>query len=149
ELSRTADLIEDEIIEQYLDQELDPLERTRMKYFLRPAARREKLDLARLLKHGLESLPAMDDPVVPEDPVPPPHERTFLAWPRNYGALAATCLFTVSTVYFGLALREANIKIAGLTAQVQKLNNSQTPPVYLAMINGVMRGHAKLPHIVI
>jgi len=55
ELSQTAGLIEDEIIEQYLDEDLDERDKGAVEsHFLRPPAHREKLRFARLLRHHLE-----------------------------------------------------------------------------------------------
>src|SRR6478752_4605262 len=84
ELSRAADLIEDEIIEQYLDQELDARERKAVKtHFLRPPARRQKLDFARLLRHRFESTASSNSSVAPEPSLPPP-AGSFFAFVRSY-----------------------------------------------------------------
>jgi hypothetical protein len=142
ELSRMADLIEDEIIEQYLDQKLDAREREAFgAHFLRPPARRQKLDFARLLRHRLQS------PATP-DPLPPPSGK-FFAFVRSYCALAAAVVFGGSSVYLGVALHEAEVTITSLTAQVQKPGDSQTPPIPLSIQNGVTRGHGSLPQIVV
>jgi len=55
ELSQTAGLIEDEIIEQYLDGDLDERDKRAVEgHFLRPPAHRKKLRFARLLRHHFE-----------------------------------------------------------------------------------------------
>src|ERR1051326_8135013 len=73
ELSGMADLIEDEIIEQYLDQKLDAREREAFgSHFLRPPSRRQKLDCARLLRHRLQSPVTPDPPAAHVSPAPTP-----------------------------------------------------------------------------
>jgi hypothetical protein len=150
ELSRTADLIEDMIIEQYLDQELDAREGKAFEnHFLRPPARRQKLDFARLLKHRLEP-PAPSDRFTAREPsVPlPPRPANFVVFVRRYGALAAAVVFCASSLYLGLALQKAKVQISELTEQVQKPEDSHTP-VPLSMNYGVKRGHGQLHQIVI
>src|SRR5215467_912961 len=72
DMSEMADLIEDELIEQYLDGTLDTAERADVeKYFLRPSERRERLQFARLLRDRLQT---SQSDVVPlsHDISPPP-----------------------------------------------------------------------------
>src|SRR5580704_15912 len=116
ELSRTADLIEDVMIEQYLDQELDAREGKAFEnHFLRPPARRQKLDLARLLRHRFE-LPASSDRFTAREPsVPPPlppRPANFFVFVRRYGALAAVVVFCASSLYMALALHRATYQIS-------------------------------------
>jgi len=146
ELSRTADLIEDEIIEQYLDHELGAREQKAVEtYFLRPPAHRQKLYFARLLRHRLQS-PATPDPrVIHISPVLS-HPGNFV---RSYGALAAVVVFGMSSLYLGVALKKAHLEIRSLEEQVQKQNDSRTPPVLFPMKYGVARGHGSLPHMVV
>ncbi len=60
ELSEIVDSVEDEIIEDYLDDAVSPADREAIQeYFLRPAERREKLQLARLLRHHFEAHPSV------------------------------------------------------------------------------------------
>lgn len=149
QLSRTADLIEDEIIEQYLNLELDAHDQKAVEtHFLRPPAHRQKLDFARLLRHRLRS-PVTPDPSVAHVSPEPPPSRKFFAFVRGYGALAAAVVFGGSSVYLGVALREAQVTITTLTAQFQKPGGSQTPPIPLSIKNGVTRGHGALPQIVV
>jgi len=98
ELSQTAGLIEDEIIEQYLDGDLDERDKRAVEgHFLRPPAHRKKLRFARMLRHHFEHGSAGSGTVgdgVLVSRVPP---RSL--W--NYGAalaavpLAAVCLYLV------------------------------------------------------
>jgi hypothetical protein len=149
ELSRTADLIEDEIIEQYLDQELDAHDRKAVEtHFLRPPAHRHKLDFARLLRHRFESPVSSNSSAAPEPPVPPP-AGNFFAFMRSYGALAGALVFGSSSLYLGVALQKATVQIHVLTAQVQRREDSQTSPVVLSMNYGVKRGQGQLRKIVI
>jgi hypothetical protein len=56
ELSEIVDSIEDEIIEDYLDDTVVPTDRRAIEeYFLRPAERRQKLHLARLLRNHFQA----------------------------------------------------------------------------------------------
>lgn len=149
ELSRMADLIEDEIIEQYLDQGLDAREREVFAdHFLRPPAHRQKLDFARLLRHRLQSPAAPDPSGAHVSPVPPP-SGNFFAFVRSYGALAAAFVFGASSLYLGVALNVAHREILSLEAQFQKPEDSQTPSIPLSIRNGVTRGHGSLPQIVV
>jgi hypothetical protein len=59
ELSETVDLIEEELIEDYLDNTLSAEDRKAAEeYFLRPPERREKLLLARRLRNHFDTKPA-------------------------------------------------------------------------------------------
>src|SRR5579862_338884 len=72
DMSEMTDLIEDEIIEQYLDGTLDTTDKSDVeKYFLRPAERRERLQFARLLRDRLHtSQPDVVPPLQDVGPVP-------------------------------------------------------------------------------
>ncbi|HEY2116867.1 MAG TPA: hypothetical protein VGJ51_17350 [Candidatus Angelobacter sp.] len=150
ELSRTAGLIEDEIIKQYLDQELDPRERKAVEaHFLRPPDHRQKLDFARLLRHRLESSAASDRSVASESQAPlPPSHGNFSALVRSYGALAAAGVLGALSLYLGVALQEARFQIRSLTSLAAR-NDSQTSPLALNIQYGVTRGHSQLPQIAV
>src|SRR5215475_5768152 len=70
ELSELVDVIEDEIIEEYLEGQLEPADRQAIeKHFLRPPERREKLRLARILHRGLKL--KADDAAANQEKEPP------------------------------------------------------------------------------
>src|SRR5262249_30935173 len=128
ELSQTADLIEDEIIEQYLDGDLDDRDKRAVEsHFLRPPAHREKLRFARLLRHHFELESHVPEPVpaiVPSPRVPP---HSF--W--NYGGAMAAGLLAVVSLYLGVAQRglkkdvaESHKAQAVLQAQLNKERES-------------------------
>jgi hypothetical protein len=102
ELSQTADLIEDEIIEQYLDGDLGEGDQKAVEtHFLRPPAHREKLRFARLLRHRFElgspdAQTARGKVLLPR--VPPPY-----SW--RYGGAVAAVLLAVMSVYLTMAHR--------------------------------------------
>jgi anti-sigma factor RsiW len=151
ELSRTADLIEDEIIEQYLDEELDARTRKAVEtHFLRPPAHRQKLDFARLLRRRFESPGPSNLSAARESsaPLPPPPGSLF-ALVRSYGPLVAAAVFGASSLYLGVVLQEANFQIRSLKEQVQKQNDSQTPSISLSIKHGLTRGHSSLPQIAV
>ena len=98
ELSQTAGLIEDEIIEQYLDGDLDERDKRAVEgHFLRPPAHRKKLRFARMLRHHFEHGSAGSGTV--GDGVLVSRVPLRSLW--NYGAalaavpLAAVCLYLV------------------------------------------------------
>ena len=141
ELSRTADLIEDEIIEQYLDQELEPRERKAVEtHFLLPAARREKLDFVRLLRHRIESH-------IPGPSVPVP--RTFPAWLRHYSVPVTATICLLPVAYLAPALYQARIENKALAAKIQATSNLPIASIQFPLKYGVTRGHNSLPQVVI
>ena len=101
ELSQTAGLVEDEIIEQYLDGDLDERDKRAVEgHFLRPPAHRKKLRFARMLRHHFEHLEHRSaGPETVRDAVLVSRVPPRPLW--NYGAalaavpLAAVCLYLV------------------------------------------------------
>ena len=70
ELSRMVDLVEDEILEEYLEGALSPADAQAVKeHFLRPQERKDKLQFVHLLQKHLEAHPP--EPVSPPEPLPP------------------------------------------------------------------------------
>src|SRR5215472_10803499 len=109
ELAQTAELIEDEIIEQYLDGDLDERDKRAVEtHFLRPPAHQDKLRFARLLRHHFAHEPALE-PVparVSPRPLPPPP----LLW--TYRGAAAAVLLGVLSIYLGLVNHDLKKKEA-------------------------------------
>jgi hypothetical protein len=118
ELSDLAELIEDEIIEEYLEGTLDPIEKDAVeRHFLRPAERREKLRSARLLTRHLAAEPQdrkNDSNDVLSSPVGPWNRRIA------YAAPAATLLLVVCLGYVVHLKRASNSEIAKLTNDLSK-----------------------------
>ncbi len=105
ELSQTADLIEDEILEQYLDGDLDERDKRAVEsHFLRPPAHREKLRFARLLRHHFELESPVAEPV-PAKLLPPPVPPRYV-W--TYGGAVAAGLLAVVSGY--LIVAQHNLK---------------------------------------
>ena len=102
EFARLIDLIEDEIIEEYVDGSLSPKDQQAVEtYFLRPPSRQKKLKFARMLRTQfyeeaeVESMPTS---------IPSPPHRTWLSW-ATAGALAAMFVVTTSLGIYTTKLR--------------------------------------------
>jgi hypothetical protein len=125
-LSETADLVEDEIIEDYLDGTLDERSRRAVEtHFLRPAAHREKLRFARLLKQHFDQerlVPASSAPL----PGWSPQSRTLLMG----GALGMILLSSLSAylmvAQIDLRKKVHEAKIAQDALQTQLIQERQS-----------------------
>lgn len=153
DMSEMADLIEDELIEQYLDGTLDTADRSDVeKYFLRPAERRERLQFARLLRdrfrtwqpdvvplrQDLRPSPSLSVPQ-PREPFasPPPRDSLF----RTYGQLTALVLLCVVSVTYICFLQKRQGRLeaalvqerdrAAMLEKQSLLLESRTVPLYL------------------
>jgi len=153
DMSEMADLIEDELIEQYLDGTLDTADEADVeKYFLRPAERRDRLQFARLLRDRLRSskpdvvplsqdvnsLSRMGVPQAGACFAPGVQRHSFF---RTYGQLTALVLLSIVNVIYlsSLQRREGRLEAALVqerdgAAILEKrllLLQSRTPPLYL------------------
>lgn len=109
EFAQTAELIEDEIIEQYLDGELDERDKRAVEtHFLRPPAHQDKLRFARLLRHHFAQKPAMEPAPDRVSPRPIPPARGL--W--TFGAAAAAVLLGASSIYLGWVNHDLKKKVA-------------------------------------
>src|SRR5215469_9405616 len=114
DMSEMADLIEDEIIEQYLDGTLDTSDKNDVeKYFLRPAKRRERLQFARMLRDRLRTyqpdiVPLSQDasplPSLSVAPFASSVRRDSLF--RRYGQLTALVLLCIVSVIYISSLQK-------------------------------------------
>lgn len=142
ELRETAELIEDEIIEQYLEKNLDQRDKKAVEtYFLRSLEHREKLWFAGLLHRRMAPVPALPNPVPAEQQVkqvgpvliPPVRVRRW----RFAGAFAATAaasaILSVSSTYFIFSKKLDDSQKAAAAAREQsaglqaKLDAGQQP----------------------
>ncbi len=102
EFSISVDVVEDEIIEEYLEGTLSPEDKRAVeRHFLRPIERQHKLRTARLFSRYLEAASPNEKNIVQ----PAPARRLFMAFQhgrkllpsfRTFAELAASALFTVS-----------------------------------------------------
>ncbi|HEV3041659.1 MAG TPA: hypothetical protein VHA33_28095 [Candidatus Angelobacter sp.] len=102
EFARLIDLIEDEIIEEYVDGSLTPKDQQAVEtYFLRPPSRQKKLKFARMLRTQFREETEVES--VPARTPLSPH-RTWLYW-TVAGALAAMFVITASLGIYTTKLR--------------------------------------------
>jgi hypothetical protein len=107
ELSQTVALIEGEIIEEYLDGDLDePNKKAVETYFLRPQEHRKKMQFARLLRHHF-ALGAAAQPM--QVPIRPPQigPHHFLL---RYGGAAAMIVLSVLCLFLSVSQRDLKKK---------------------------------------
>ena len=108
ELSEMVDLIEDEIVEEYLDGTLPPADKQAVEeYFLRPPERRKKLQFARVLRQYFDShseASAETDLPAPSPAKQPPGTAGVVTVPshaRTWAELAAVVVLSSSClIYF-------------------------------------------------
>jgi hypothetical protein len=167
EFSISVDVIEDEIIEEYLEGSLNSEEtRAVERHFLRPPERQRKLKTARLFSRYLES---ESRNVTTEQPAP---ARSLLkvfrdgwAFPsfRTCAEIAASAVFVISILTLSNQRRELDIarkqvgeqlsqerqRSAASNQQLQNALQSLQPAV--AMLNlfrpGLQRGKLELPEV--
>src|SRR4029077_933347 len=124
ELSELVDAVEDEILDEYLDDTMNPDDKDAVeKYFLLPPERQEKLQFVSLLRRRLEA--EGTGPVDP--PVAPPVEavnggamvlsRSHL---RTYIELAAVVVLSISCLVYVNNVRQG--LTAKITANEKKIN---------------------------
>src|SRR5262249_50935889 len=146
ELAQTADVIEDEIIEQYLDGDLGEGDKKAVEtHFLRPPAHREKLRFARLLRHHFElespSAETVREKALPR--VPPTYSWTY-AW--KYGGAVAAVLLAAVSVYWIMTQYHSKKEVAENPPQ-----HAVVPPsvVALELKPGIARGGNAVPTVTI
>ena len=122
EFSENLGVIEDEIIEEYLEGSLSPPDRQSVEmHFLQPPERQRKLQNARLLSHHLAAAARR----LPDPPAPYPSGFNF----KMYAEIAAAVLLTASVVYlfqsrrdFQATLRDSSQELAQERAHSASLN---------------------------
>jgi hypothetical protein len=163
DLSAMVESIEEEIIEDFLDEALDPADKDAVDgYFLRPPERKEKLRFARILRHHLErredSVKTRTDTfgsARPEgiDYRSPHFWRSHL---RNYGELAALVLIAVVGLIYISGIRKNQARLEAQLAQereqsatvVRETPLSQASMVALTLVSDRSRGDStQIPNI--
>lgn len=168
DFAELAGVIEDEIIEDYLDNALDPEDRGAVeKHFLRPPERQEKLRLARLVNRSLENMPAnaasATEGVFPVLQVSKPPSPVWRPSMRMWAELAACLLLAFSLVYAFKAhqeLQETRVRSGQqlnaergrsvqLERQLQDLRKVAEPTtVMLSLLQpGIRRGDDPVPTV--
>lgn len=167
DVAELTDLIEDEIIEQYLDGTLDAADKNDFeKYFLRPAERRERLQFARLLRerlhtpkaHGISPNPDVNTSARTDTSIAgafyaqsvPRH--SFL---KTYGQLAALVLICIASITYISSLQNKQGRLEASLVQERDraatlekqslLLQSRTPPLYLVANRD--RALAAIPYV--
>lgn len=155
DLAEWADLIEDEILEEYLEGTLNSSDRQAVEtHFLRPPERQEKLRRMRLLQRHLATI----------DQAPPKaHWHSHL---RQYAGAAAGMLAACAAVVWALDLRHGmqielarhqqelaheHQRSAALEQQIAQLRDLKQPPVVLLSLTeaGIPRKLENLPLVTI
>jgi hypothetical protein len=167
EFSVSVDVIEDEIIEQYLEDSLKSEDRRAVeRHFLRPPERQHKLRTARLVSRYLEG---ESRNVTTENPAPARRQFNVLrvGWAlpsfRTCAEIAASTVLVISILTLlnqrrelDIAIKQAGEKLsqerqrsAASNQQLQNAFQSLQPAV--AMLNlvrpGLQRGEAQLPEV--
>src|SRR4029077_8749547 len=124
DLSEMVEIIEEEIIEDFLDGTLDPADKDAVDgYFLRPPERKEKLRFARILRHHLE---LRDDLVntrkdtfgsAGSESIDHRSPHFWQSHLRNYGELAALVLIAVVGLIYISSIRKNQARLEAQLAQ--------------------------------
>ena len=158
EFSETVDLIEDEIIEDYLDGALNINDTQAVEeHFLRPKERQLKLRNARLLSHHLATASRNPEARYRKDNAQPSRATVtpIRSFPFRIGLeIAAAVLLIVSAVYLLRTRRELQIEVqrtAALSHQLAAvLDLAQPVTATLSLLEpGLRRGEEPLPELVI
>ena len=165
DLSELVELIEDEIIEDFLDGTLDPADKDAVDgYFLRSPERKEKLRFVRLLRHRFEQRQDLvntpretfDSANVPQarfDYRPANLGRSHF---RTYGELAALFVLTVAGLIYISGIRKNQAKIEAQLAHERERSAtvakealvSQASMVALTLVSDRSRGDStQIPNI--
>jgi hypothetical protein len=162
-----AGMIEDEIIEDYLENALDPEDRGAVeKHFLRPPERQEKLRFARLVNRSLENRAAVKTASATEGEFPvlqvsKPPSSVWRPSTRMWAELATCALLALSFAYAFKAhqeLQETRVqsgqqltaergRSVQLERQLQDLRKVAAPTtVMLSLLQpGIRRGDGHIP----
>lgn len=148
DLAELVELVEDEIIDEYLDGVLDPTDRKDVEgYFLRPPERKEKLRFARILRGYLNTRPhlTVNQAVIPWG--------TRL---RPYWSAAALILLAIisATYIFRIRQKEASLEAqlaeerAHVVAPASRIPQDELAVAVLTLTEGNTRGSGnRIEHI--
>jgi len=162
EFAETVDIVEDELIEEYIEGTLSPADKLAMqKHFLQPPERQHKLRIARSLsRHFATTTSRNDGPAT----VRSLDWAALQWWPRigMYGGIAAVVLLVISSTFliwqryqFQNELQEANQKLVNerehsklLSGQLEVARALAQPATVLSLLEpGISRGGAPLPQL--
>lgn len=116
--SALVDCIEEEIIQDYLEGDLDQMERAAMeRYFLRPPERQEKLRRARLLNQHLAARGAEQEQ---SKPAPVIARRSRLALWTSYAGWAAALLLIAPVGYLMNSQRALQSDLSQKASELEK-----------------------------
>jgi hypothetical protein len=170
DFSENVELVEDEIIEEYLEGELKPKDMEAVeRHFLRPPERKLRLRNARLLNRHLETVShgsAGDNPqLTVRRPLDFSARFPLLPRFRVCAEIAAAVVLTVSTVSLVYQRRDIQMEIrkssqelaqerrrtAALNHQLEAaLELADPPTAMLSLLEpGVRRGEAQLPELTV
>lgn len=118
DFSALADRIEEEIIQDYLEGDLNPSDRAAMeRHFLRPPERQKKMRRAYLLNRHLA---ARGDEQEPFKPAPVPPQRNRLALWISYAGWAAALLLIIPAGYLVNSQRALQSEVAQKTRDLDR-----------------------------
>jgi hypothetical protein len=124
DLSQMVESIEEEIIEDFLDEALDPADKDAVDgYFLRPPERKEKLRFARILRHHLARREDLANTRTDTFGLARPESIDYRSphfWHshlRNYGELAALVLIAVLGLIYISDIRKNQARLEAQLAQ--------------------------------
>lgn len=165
DLSEMVESIEEEIIEDFLDGTLDPVDKDAVDgYFLRPPERKEKLRFAGLLRDRCEQRQdlvstrrgAFDSANVAQERSDYRPANLGRSHFRTYGELAALFLFTVVGIIYISGIRKNQARLEGQLAQerersatvAKEAQVSQASMVALTLVSDRFRGSStQIPNI--
>lgn len=118
DFSALADRIEDEIMQDYLEGDLDPAERAAVEWhFLRPHERKEKLRRAYLLNRHLAAMRTRQEQFQPTPVLPRPSR---LALWNSYAGWAAALLLIAPVGYLMYSQRALQSEVSQKTGELER-----------------------------
>ena len=165
ELSEVVDSIEDEIIEDYLDDTVAPADRRAIEeYFLRPAERRQKLHLARLLRNHFQvpgSLLEKKKTHVPLESIPNEKSHGMSHFRTHFEVAAAVLLIVLGLAYTSRLRHQLQSQLDTSNKEQIELKNElaqardrsatlekelqETQPALLTFFGPIFRDNARAP----
>ncbi len=124
DFSALADRVEEEIIQDYLEGELEPSQRAAMeRHFLRPPERQKKLRRAYLLNRYLAARDAEQEQLKPAPVLP--RRNPFALW-TSYAGWAAAILLMIAAGYLVNSRRVLQSEVAQKTRELELVREQAT-----------------------